>query len=64
MDDIEIRKFLTEKVCPLAVGFNDFELNFTVLENIEQVISDLASPDNHQALNHSRTYHIVELNDV
>ena len=46
------------------VRFNYFELDFTILENIEQVISDLACPDNHQALNHSRTYHIMELNDV
>ena len=64
MDNIEIRKFLTEKVCPLAVGFNDFELDFTILENIEQVVGNLSCSDNHQALNNSRTHHIVELNDV
>ena len=46
------------------VRFNDFELDFTILENIEQVVGNLACSDNHQALNHSRSYHIMELNDV
>ena len=46
------------------VRFNDFELDFTILENIEQVVGNLSCSDNHQALNHSRSYHIMELNDV